>query len=54
MSELKGQPGELRMTVTIKRAVTGETETVELVSKATPEQAAALGATILEGIPKEQ
>lgn len=28
---LEGQPGEVRMTIEIKRAATGETETVELV-----------------------
>ena len=31
--ELKGQEGELRFTLEIKRAATGETETVELVGK---------------------
>jgi hypothetical protein len=37
MSELKGPPGELRMTVTIKRKATGKVETVELVGHAVPE-----------------
>jgi len=42
MSELKGQPGEIRFTVTIKRAATGKEETYDLVGAATPEQVAAL------------
>lgn len=33
MSELNGQAGELRFTLEIKRAETGETETVEMVGK---------------------
>ena len=37
MSELKGPPGELRMTVTITRKDTGKVETVELVGHAVPE-----------------
>ena len=31
--DLKGQEGELRFTLEIKRAATGETEIVELVGK---------------------
>ena len=31
MTDLAGQIGELRITLEIKRAATGETETVELV-----------------------
>jgi hypothetical protein len=31
MIELTGQPGELRFTLEITRAATGETETVELI-----------------------
>jgi hypothetical protein len=42
MSELKGQPSELRFTVTIKRAATGKTETYDMVGHANPEQLAAL------------
>lgn len=38
MNELKGQPGELRATVTIIRKATGKVETYELVGHATPEQ----------------
>lgn len=38
-----GNGGELRMTVQIKRAATGETETHELVGKVTEEQAEQLG-----------
>jgi hypothetical protein len=33
MNDLQGQPGEIRMTIQIKRAATGETETHELVGK---------------------
>lgn len=33
MIELSGTPGELRMTIEIKRAATGETETHELIGK---------------------
>jgi hypothetical protein len=33
MSNLQGQPGEVRMTIQIKRKETGETETHELVGK---------------------
>jgi hypothetical protein len=43
MPDLQGQLGELRMTVEVKRAATGETETYELVGYATKEQADALG-----------
>jgi len=35
--ELEGQTGELRFTVEIKRAATGETETYELVGKVVEE-----------------
>lgn len=35
---LSGGGGELRFTVQIKRAATGETETHELVGRITPEQ----------------
>ena len=38
MSALKGQGGELRATVQITRKATGKVETVELVSRTTPEQ----------------
>jgi hypothetical protein len=38
MSDLKGQPGELRMTIGIKRKETGKTETYELVGKVIPEE----------------
>ena len=33
MSNLQGQPGELRMTMQVTRKATGLTETVELVGK---------------------
>ena len=35
---LQGQPGELRMTIEIKRKETGKVETFELVGHADPEQ----------------
>jgi hypothetical protein len=31
MTDLTGQPGEVRMTIEVKRAATGEVETFELV-----------------------
>ena len=37
-SALQGEPGELRMTIEIKRAATGKTETVELIGHADPEK----------------
>jgi hypothetical protein len=33
MTDLAGQIGELRFTLEIKRAATGETETVEMIGK---------------------
>lgn len=33
MSDIKGQEGELRFTLEIKRAATGKTETVEMIGK---------------------
>jgi len=38
MIELKGQPGELRMTLSITRKATGKVDTVELVGKVTGEE----------------
>lgn len=38
MPDLQGQPGELRFTIEITRAATGETEVVELVGKIQPEE----------------
>lgn len=38
MAELKGQPGELRMTLEITRKATGKVETVELVGTVTGEE----------------
>jgi hypothetical protein len=35
---LNGQPGELRFTVEIKRAATGEVEVHELVGKIVPDE----------------
>ncbi len=35
---LQGQPGELRMTIEVKRAATGKTDTFELVGHADPEK----------------
>lgn len=37
MAELGGQPGELRFSIEIKRAATGEVEKYELVGKVTDE-----------------
>jgi hypothetical protein len=31
MADLNGQPGEVRMTIEVKRAATGEVETFELI-----------------------
>ncbi len=33
MPELKGQPGEVRFTVEVKRAATGKVETYEMVGR---------------------
>lgn len=33
MNELNGQPGEVRMTIEVTRAATGEKETFEMVGK---------------------
>lgn len=33
LNDLQGKPGEIRMTIHIKRAATGETETHELIGK---------------------
>ena len=41
-NDLRGQPGELRMTVQVMRKETGKVETYELMGRATPEQDAAL------------
>ena len=38
MANLQGQPGELRMTIEVKRAATGKTDTFELVGHADPEK----------------
>lgn len=43
MNELGGGGGELRFTVQVKRASTGEMETHELVGRITAEQAEELG-----------
>lgn len=40
MSDLQGAAGEVRFTVEIKRAATGETETHELVGKILPDDEA--------------
>lgn len=37
MPELQGQIGELRFTIEIKRAATGEVETHELIGRILPE-----------------
>ena len=38
MSEIKGNGGELRGTLHIKRKATGKVDTVEFVARTTPEQ----------------
>lgn len=38
MPELQGQPGELRFTIEVKRAATGEVETYEMVGKLLPDE----------------
>lgn len=38
MSDIKGNGGEFRATVHVKRAATGEVETYDLVGRTTPEQ----------------
>ena len=40
MTDLQGQPGELRFTIEVTRAATGETETYEMVGtiQAEPEE----------------
>lgn len=43
MSDLKGQGGELRCTVTVTRKATGKVETYDVVSTITEEQAQELG-----------
>jgi hypothetical protein len=43
MSDLKGQEGEVRFTVTVKRAATGKEEIFEMVGKVTSDQAEQLG-----------
>ncbi len=45
MIELKGQEGEVRFTVTVKRAATGKEETYEMVGKITEGEAEQLGLT---------
>ena len=40
MSDLKGQPAEVRFTITIKRAATGKVETHEMVGHSDPEKLA--------------
>ncbi len=43
MSNLKGQEGEVRFTVTVKRADTGKEDTYEMVGKVTADEAEQLG-----------
>lgn len=47
MAELAGQVGELAITLEIKRAATGETETVELIGKVMDD-----GGNALDGSPQ--
>ena len=43
MASLQGQPGELRMTIEIKRKETGKVEQYEVVGKLTAEDEEKLG-----------
>jgi hypothetical protein len=43
MDELRGKPGELRMTVEVKRAATGKVETYELIGTPIEDEDAPLG-----------
>jgi transcription elongation GreA/GreB family factor len=43
MNNLQGQAGEVRCTVTVKRAETGKEEIYELVGKVTADEAEQLG-----------
>jgi hypothetical protein len=43
MNNLQGQEGEVRFTVTVKRAATGKEETFEMVGKVTSDQSEQLG-----------
>ena len=52
MSELKGQPGELRATIHITRKATGKVETYELVGQVSPEDDAAVDAAV-NGVTNE-
>lgn len=45
--ELKGSLGELRATITVKRAATGKEEIYELTGGCTQEEAEALGAKVI-------
>ena len=51
--ELKGQPGELHMSLQIIRKETGKVEEVEMVGFLDPDQLAALQAAETENKPKE-
>lgn len=53
MSDLKGQPAELHMTMQITRKETGKTEEYQLVGRCTEEEAKELGATKAEPAEKE-
>ena len=45
MSDLQGQTGEVRFTLTVKRAETGKEETFDMVGKITHDEAEQLGLT---------
>lgn len=40
MAELQGQPGEVRMTIEVKRAATGKVETFELIGTVEADESA--------------
>lgn len=54
MNNLTGQAGELRMSIEIKRAATGEVEKYDLIGKCTEEEAKQLGATMVEKTEKDE
>lgn len=49
---MQGQLGELRFTVEIKRAETGQTETIELIGQIQPEEKDDHGSDSLDSRPQ--
>lgn len=52
MSDLQGQPAEIRFTLTIKRAATGKEETYEMVGHSLPEEKEDHGNDTLDSSPQ--